>query len=289
VLLNVSGVNPIRTYLEDVPVRIFIDTDPAFTQVRHLSNEQAAHRAEQHNVFFSFAESLAEGGSRIPDDGFPWGATRQPVVLQAWPMSESPNEGALTTVMQWDSYPAVEYGGRRFGMKSESFQLISELPNRTTARLEIALGGVSAPRAELTQMGWRLTDPLAATRDPWTYQAYIRESRGEFGVAKHGYVASASGWFSERTACYLASGRPAVVQDTGFSRHIPCGEGLFTFVDLESALIAIDHLQSTYQKQCRAARDLAAEYFDSRKVLASLLEQSFSIRNEIPRKPHHAT
>jgi len=274
VLLNVSGVNPLHGALQEIPIRVLIDTDPVFTQVRHLLDRDAHERAAQHNVFFSFGELIELGESMVPDDGFHWQATRQPVVLDAWPVDDGPLAGPFTTVMQWDSYPATEFDGRRFGMKSESFHFVSDLPARVAVPLEIALGGRSAPRCELERGGWRLVDPLAVTRDPWTYQKYLRNSRGEFSVAKHGYVAGRSGWFSERSACYLASGRPAVVQDTGFSRHLPCGEGLWAFTDAETAIESLNQVNVDYRSQCRVARDMATQYFDSAKVLASLLERA---------------
>ena len=276
VLLNVSGVNPLRHWVREIPVRIYIDTDPVFTQVRHLTNDRSLYQAKQHNAFFTFAELVSRPDCNVPFDGFDWQATRQPVVLDAWPQRVPPETGFLTTVMQWDSYPAVEYGGQRFGMKSDSFRQYQELPERVSAQLEIALGGNSAPRGELVNLGWRLRDAIAVTRDPWTYQDYLSQSRGEFGVAKQGYVVSKSGWFSERTACYLASGRPAIVEDTGFSRIFPCGLGLLPFHDMDSAIHAIDHLQSKYRDHCEAACQLAKEYFDSTIVLTSLLERAFS-------------
>ena len=274
VLLNISGVNPLRSWLDRIPVRVLVDTDPVFTQIRHLNDRAARERAGQHSGFFSFGELIETSESNVPNDGFDWHATRQPVVLDAWPTSEGPADGRYTTVMQWDSYPAVEFNGKRYGMKGDSFELVQGLPGRVTHLLEIALGGRSAPRTELEQSGWRLVDPLAVTRDPWTYQQYVRGSRGEFSVAKHGYVVGRSGWFSERTACYLAMARPAIVQDTGFSRHLPCGAGLWAFHDADSAIEALDGVAADYPSQCRAARDVAAEYFDSRKVLQALLERS---------------
>jgi hypothetical protein len=276
ILINISGVNPIRNSLESIPVRVLIDTDPAFTQVRHLTNESARSRALQHTAFFSFGESIEDNQSTVPDDGFHWKATRQPIVLDAWPFDNGPLDGPFTTVMQWDSYPTVEFDGQRFGMKSDSFGAIADLPTRINIPLEIALGGHAAPRDQLKQQGWRLVDPLIVARDPWDYQKYLASSRGEFSVAKHGYVTSGSGWFSERSACYLATRRPAVVQDTGFSRHLPCGAGLWAFGDVDSAASALDTVQSNYARECRAARDLASEYFDSRTVLTSLIERSFA-------------
>ena len=282
VLINVSGVNPIRRWLESIPVRVLIDTDPVFTQIRHLNDQAARDRAAQYNAFFSFGELIETSDNSIPDDGLDWHATRQPVVLDAWPADEGAADGRFTTVMQWDSYPAIEFDGQRYGMKSESFDIVRRLPGRVKRPLEIALGGSSAPRQELQRLGWRLVDPLAVTRDPWTYQAYLHSSRGEFSVAKHGYIAGRSGWFSERTACYLATGRPAVVQDTGFSRHLPCGEGLWAFDTADSAKEALQQVDVNYRAQCRAARDLAAEYFDSRKVLPSLLERSATFAAKTP-------
>jgi hypothetical protein len=275
-LINVSGVNPVRSWHGNIPLRVLIDTDPVFTQVRHLTDAAARRRAIQHNAYFSFGELIGSEQSSVPDDGFPWQPTRQPVVLDAWPEMEPSCGGAYTTVMQWDSYLPVEFQGRRFGMKSESFDLVRDLPKRASAPLEIALGGAQAPRSKLEQFGWRLVDPLAVTRDPWTYQEYLQHSRGELSVAKQGYVASRCGWFSERTACYLASGRPAVVQNTGFSSIFPCGRGIWAFEDAESALEGICHVDADYLAQCRAAREFAVEYFDSRKVLEFLLERAMN-------------
>jgi hypothetical protein len=277
VLLNVSGVSPIRGWHENIPTRMLIDTDPVFTQVRHLSDPAARQRASRHNCFFSFGELIGSGQSSVPDDGFQWQPTRQPVVIDAWPLTQPPAGGALTTVMQWESYPAVEFAGQRYGLKSESFELIRDLPRRASVSLEIALGGQPAPRQKLAELGWRLTDPLAVTRDPWTYQQYLQQSRGEFSVAKQGYVGSRCGWFSERTACYLASGRPVIVQDTGFSELLPCGSGLLAFTDEESAIHAIAELEFDYLAQCSAAREIATEYFDSNNVLASLLERALNV------------
>jgi hypothetical protein len=276
VFLNVSGVNPVRAWLDRVPVRVFIDTDPAFTQIRHLTDEDARLRALQHNAFFTFGELIETPHSGIPDDGLSWQATRQPVVLDAWPPDVGPASGAFTTVMQWDSYRPIQFGDQHYGMKSESFDLVRDLPSRIALPLEIAMGGTSAPRAELEALGWRIVDPLTIARDPWKYQEYITKSRGEFSVAKHGYVVSRSGWFSERTACYLAMGRPAIVQETGFSKYLPCGSGLWAYDDKISAIEAIENVAANYQAECRAARELAMEFFDSRKVLGSLLERACS-------------
>jgi hypothetical protein len=277
VVLNVSGVNRIRSWHRQIPVRVLIDTDPIFTQIRHLKDAEAYARAAKHNAFFSFGELIHSSDSAIPNDGFDWHPTRQPVVLDAWPFSKGPTDRPFTTVMQWESYPAIEWNGQRFGMKGDSFSVLDDLPARVQSPLELALGGESAPRRELERAGWKIVDPLVVARDITSYQEYLRMSRGELSVAKHGYVAAQCGWFSERTACYLATGRPAVVQDTGFSRHLPCGAGLWSFNDAAAAAGAIENIDANYDAECRSARELAVAYFDSRKVLVSLLERAFDM------------
>jgi hypothetical protein len=274
VLINVSGANPVRPWMGGVPHRVYVDTDPIFEQIRQLTVPERRRRADAHNHFFTFGEAVAAGTADCPDDGWPWRATRQPIVLSAWPLVAGNPSGPFTTVMQWDSYPAPEYHGRRYGMKSESFQPYVDLPGALPeVRLQLALGSPHAPRSLLASHGWELRDPLETTRDPWTYQRYLRESAAEWSVAKHGYVAGRSGWFSERSAAYLASGRPVLAQDTGFSGWIETGTGLISFNDFEAAAEGARRIRSDYRRHSEAARDIAETYFDSSKVLTELLEQ----------------
>ena len=272
--LNISGANPVRPWLEDVPHRVFIDTDPAFEQVRQLTVERRAERAAKHNAFFTFGENFGLPSCRIPDDGLPWQATRQPVVLSQWPVTPVPERASLTSVMQWDSYEEREHDGVSYGMKSKSFGEFFDLPQRVDVPFRLALGSKSAPRDEMRARGWSLHDPLEATRDPWRYQGFLQESLGEFAIAKHGYVVSRSGWFSERTANYLACGRPVVAQDTGFSDWMETGEGVFAVRDVEGAAAAIDTILEDPGRHGAAARRVAERYFDSSEVLTSLLERA---------------
>lgn len=268
-LLNLSGVNPLRPWLLPIPARALVDTDPVFTQIRHLTDPAALAEALRHTAFCSFGEHGGRGA--IPDDGLPWQPTRQPIVLRAWPVTPGPAAGRWTTVMQWDSYAAREYGGVRYGMKGASFEPYLDLPRQAGPRFELALGSATAPRARLRRHGWSVRNPLRPTRDPWTYQRYLQRSRGEFSVAKHGYVAARSGWFSERSAAYLASGRPVVVQETGFSTWLRADRGVLPFNSPEQALGAIQAVERDYAAHCRAAREVAAEYFDARRVLPALI------------------
>lgn len=275
VVINLAGIHPLRPWLEGVPVRIYIDADPAFTQIRHLTDPRARDLAERHTAFFSFGEGIEQGTAEVPDDGLPWKATRQPIAVDAWPVTPARPGAPFTTVMQWDSYGSHEYGGRRYGMKSTSFDPYLRLPEATRAPLELAVGKLDpGARERLGEAGWRLADPQVVTRTPWTYQDYIGSSIGEFAVAKQGYVVSRSGWFSERSACYLASGRPAVVQDTGFSTLVPTGEGLLAFSTPEDARVAIERVRSDPLRHGRTAREIAEECFGAERVLSDLLERA---------------
>ncbi|HKE88056.1 MAG TPA: hypothetical protein VKB50_30075 [Vicinamibacterales bacterium] len=276
VVLNLSAVNPVRSWLEHVPVRVLVDTDPAFTQIRHLTNATARARAAAHTAFFSYGENIQHEDCAIPRDGFPWQPTRQPMVMDAWAPTPGPPRGPLSTVMLWDSYPSADFDGVHYGMKAESFDPYVDLPSHTRERFHLALGSSREPRERLAAHGWTILDPRVPTRDPWTYQDFIQRSKAEFSVAKHGYVVSRSGWFSERSAAYLASGRPVVVQDTGFSCWLDADAGVIPFRHVNEAIAAIDVLNASYERQCLAARALAEAYFDSSAVLTQLLERALA-------------
>jgi hypothetical protein len=273
IVLNVSAINPLREWFTNIPIRVLVDTDPAFVQIRHLTDPGARALAEKHNQFFTFGENINAENCSIPNDGFKWKTTRQPIALGAWKAYPGTSSARFSTVMQWDSYAPRVYQGRSFGMKSASFTSYWDLPTRTTAEIELAVGNVSAPRDDLRRRGWVVTNPLEVTRDLRCYQNYIASSAAEFSIAKHGYVSSNSGWFSERSAAYLASGRPVVTQNTGFSTWLPSGCGVLAFNNCDEAVGAIQEVRSRYDAHCNAARQLAEEYFDGRKVLSRLLDE----------------
>lgn len=284
-LINVSGVNVLRPWVARIPHRVLIDTDPVFMQVDILNDGPRRQFAESHTAFFTFGESFGLPGCTMPDDGLPWQPTRQPVLLDAWAPTPGRPDGRYTTVMLWDSYDVREWNGRTFGMKSQEMERVLDMPARCGPRFEMALGGPTAPHNRLAALGWHTADPLAITCDPWDYQAYIRQSKAEFSVAKHGYVASASGWFSERSASYMALGRPVVVQDTGFSRHLPTGEGLLAFTTLDEAVAAVGEIDAHYNRHVEAARAVIESHFDARQVLARLVEQALAPAKPTPTTP----
>lgn len=275
-LINVSGANPIRAWFERIPVRVLIDTDPGFTQIGRTQDADLRALAEQHTAFFTFGVNIPDGETNLPSDGFHWQSTRQPVVLAAWPATEGPLNGKFTTVMHWDSHVMVKFDGREYGMKARSFGPYMDFPKVVHPELEMALGGRQAPREKMRACGWNLENPLTITKDPWTYRDYIQRSKAEFSVAKHGFVVSQCGWFSERSANYLASGRPVIVQDTGFSSWLETGRGVLTFDSPDAAAAGIEEIEGRYEWHCRHAREVAQEYFDARKVLSALTFQAMS-------------
>ena len=276
--LNVTAwVNPLRPWLLDIPVRVFFDSDPGFTQILHLTDPAARSRALQHTVFLSFGENMYRPKCGIPDDGLPWQATRQPVFLDAWPVTPGLAQGKFRTVMSWDSYGAQNHDDIFYGMKSDSFRVYMDLPRTAGPILEVTVHRIAPPvLKQLRDNGWSLVHPGEPSRDLKAFQAYIQNSKAEFSVAKHGYVVSRSGWFGQRSATYLASGRPVVLQDTGFSDWLPTGLGVIAFTNPDEALAGIEEVSSRYNLHCRAAREIACEYFDSQKVLSGVVESAIT-------------
>lgn len=281
-LLNLSAVNPLRSWFDPIQTRVLIDTDPVFTQINHIQKYSAFSQAQQHTHYFSFGENIGSSACSIPDDGLPWSATRQPVVIDCWDTYKTDSvRDVFTSILQWDSYPERQFDGQRYGMKSRSFLPLMQLPTNTEATLELAIGSTNAPRQELNANGWQLRDPLSITKTPQSYREYIQHSKAEFSIAKHGYVATNSGWFSERSANYLASGRPVITQSTGFSRWLPSDKGVLSYTNPEQALEAIDMINTDYSAHCIAASEIAHSYFHHETVLSQLLNQVYT-QTEIP-------
>ncbi|HUQ47544.1 MAG TPA: glycosyltransferase [Gemmatimonadaceae bacterium] len=273
VVLNISGVNPLRDWTARAPVRVFVDTDPLFTQIRHLHDSTALARGRQHNAFVSFGENIGLSSCSVPDDGFSWSPTRQPIVLSRWKVKQAPPGAPFTTVMQWHSYASLEHEGNTYGTKAESFTPFTGLPHSTNVPLEIALGGKGAPGEELASHGWKIRNPLEVALSPWDYQDYIAGSKGEVTVAKDGYVTSNCGWFSERSAAYLASGRPVLTQETGFSGWLPTGKGVFSFRSRDELLSQLEEVVNDYDAHAKSARAVAEDFFDSDVVLKTLIDR----------------
>jgi hypothetical protein len=192
-------------------------------------------------------------------------------VLDLLPVRYTPEAELFTTIMSWNTRAPIVFDGEEYGQKDIEFWRIVSLPSRVGPVFELALGGVTAPREKIAAAGWRIADPRRVTATPWAYRDYIAQSRGEFSVAVNLEVKTRSGWFSDRTAAYLASGKPAIVQDTGFSEDLPCGDGLFAFRTIDDAVDAVRAIARDYKAHCVAARRIAEEYFDAAVVIAGIL------------------
>jgi hypothetical protein len=251
--------------------RIYVDTDPGFTQV-HIANghSELVSTVERCERLFTNGQLIGTSGCPIPIHGKNWQKTVFPVFLPHWPQVDDEKAANFTSIMQWHSYEEVIYEGVTYGNKNKEFPKFIDLPRLAKQPFFIALTG-GFPE-QIAEYGWEVASGWATTFTPAMYRKFIQESRAEFGVAKHGYVQMRSGWLSDRSVCYLASGRPILVQDTGQSDWLATREGLLTFRDVPEALHGIECINADYERHRRAARRLAEEYFAADKVLSSLLE-----------------
>jgi hypothetical protein len=272
-LLNVMGYLDDQDLLAASPLRVFLDIDPGFGQMwRELS---LADLFAGHDRFVSVGLNVGGEGCGVPDCGLRWIGTPPPVALDHWPAS--PGGTAFTTVASWRGpYDPVEYEGRVYGLRVHEFRRFAELPARTAARFELALSIDASEVSDLQRLaagGWTLLDPVAVAGDPFAYNRFIQGSAAEFTVAKGMYVDTRSGWFSDRSACYLASGKPVVAQETGFSARLPTGKGLISFTTPDEALSAVEDVRADPAGHRRAAREIAEEHLDASRVLPRLVDE----------------
>jgi hypothetical protein len=272
-LLNVMGYLEDRELLEEATRKVFLDIDPGYPQI--WREHGLADVLAGHDAYVTVGLNVGDETCTLPTCGLDWITTVQPVVLDLWPRRTGGD--AWTTVATWRGpYGVVEHAGRSYGSKVHEFRKVSELPRHVRAQLRIALDIDPAEPHDLARLrdaGWQLLDPGLEAGDELRYRSFVQHSRAEFSVAKPLYVESRSGWFSDRSACYLASGKPAVVQDTGAGDRLPTGDGLLTFTTPQEAIDAIDAVERDYDHHAEAARCLAEEHLDSDRVLTRLLEQ----------------
>ena len=255
-----------------------VDIDPGLFQF-WLSRGQLA--VPRHDVYFTIGETVGQAGGLIPDCGLSWVRTRPAVCLEAWPYAHDPRSRAMTTVSAWDGGDWVVDDEVHYeNTKRVSFLEFRELPRRTEQALELALflrtAADAAERELMERHGWRVRLSREVAGTPEDYRRYIRGSRGEFSCAKPSCMRFQNAWVSDRTLCYLASGKPVVLQDTGPSRFLPNGEGMFRFSTLEQAATALAAVNDDYERHCRAARALAETYFDATRVVRGILEAALA-------------
>ncbi len=276
--LNVTAAQELREEHLRIPRRIYVESDPVAAQIKlHHGDEETREALAGHDVHFSFGENFGNPDCRVPLSGFTWLPTRQPVVLDLWNRASEEGGREFTTIGTWRNKgkDVVFDGETYYWSKDREYRKILDLPRRRPGvRFELASGVESPDRETLLDHGWLLRDPVSVSRNLDAYRDYILRSRGEFSVAKDQNIRLRSGWFSDRSACYLAAGRPVINQETGFSNVLPTGRGLFAFETLDDILAAVDAIESDYAGHCRAAREIAEECFAAEKVLASLMARA---------------
>lgn len=276
-LVNISGHLNWGPLLDRCRLKLYVDIDPGFTQIWHALGEGDLG-LRHHDRLFTIGENIGQPGCPIPTGGLRWITTRQPVVLEQWPESSQADFDRFTTVASWRGpFGPLSWRGNSYGLKVHEFRKFIELPERSRRTFELALNihrDDIRDLRKLDQHGWRIVDPADVANGPLSFREYVQTSGAEFSVAQGVYVDTASGWFSDRTVRYLASAKPALVQDTGFARSFPTGRGLIAFTNMEEAVTGAHSIADNYQEHSRAARALAERYFDSDRVLTQFLEQA---------------
>jgi hypothetical protein len=276
-LVNITGHLTFEPLMRRLRRKAYVDLDPGFTQFWHAVGD-AGPRLDGHDYYFTVGENIGTPACSIPTGGIRWRPTRQPAVLDHWPVSREGDRSRFTTIATWRGpYGSVQYDGKTYGLKVHEFRKFIEMPGRTRPTFEIALDIHPDEEKDLKLLhhhAWQLVDPRVVAPDPTAFRHYVQGSGAEFSVAQGVYVDTHSGWFSDRTVRYLASGKPALVQDTGFGRNYPVGEGLVAFSTPEQAIAGAERIGRDYEKHCRAARALAEDYFDSDRVLGCLVEEA---------------
>jgi hypothetical protein len=274
--LNVTGAQEIRDEQRACKRRVYVESDPFASQVKVAKGDAGMIATlAAHDTLFTFGENLGAPDCGVPLEKFRWLPTRQPVALELWDHALPPGT-TYNTITTWHNRGKdLEYRGQTwYWTKDREFEKFLGLPRKCPARFELAATVDAKVKARLHLHGWQQTDSIEISKGTDRYRGYIQQARAEFTVARDQYVRPKTGWFSDRSACYLAAGRPVITQETGFSKFLPSGKGLFGFNNLDDILRAVDCIESDYEGNCRAARAIAAEYFAAEKVVASLMERA---------------
>lgn len=277
-LVNLCGTTRFREEHLACPIRIYLETDPVFEQIQLVQgNEKTLHFLNSHSHHFTYGENLGTPECPIPLEKYDWKKTRPPVVLDLWGPRPGPEGKVFSTVgTLYNVGKDITFRGERYSWsKHVTFTRFLDLPRRTNQRFELAVEiAKQEHRTLLETHGWEIMDPVSKSWDPDVYQEYLYASRGEFSVSKDLVVRTRCGWFSDRSVCYLAAGKPVICQDTGFGRNIPTGRGLFAFDTLEEAVDAVEKVNRDYALHCKAAWEIAQEFFDASKLLSAILKHA---------------
>lgn len=271
--LNVTAAQELREEHLAIPRRIYVESDPFPAQVKaDASDHRTREMLAAHDTHFTFGESVGTPSCTLPTAGIDWLPTRQPVATDLWHTDAAPTD-PFTTITTWHNKGKdLDYRGETYHWtKDREFLQVLDLPRHRPGTFELAVGADAEAERLLDEHGWRRRSSIGVSRDAGAYRAYIQGSRGEFTVARDQYVRPRTGWFSDRSACYLAAGRPVITQETGFSDHLPTGTGLFGWTTKDDVLAAVDAVAADYAKHSRAAREVADQYFAADRVVGSLM------------------
>ena len=254
--------------------RLFLDVDPGFTQISIANGDKGlAEGIARCERRFTLGQRVGAADCPIPTAGGPWLKTLPPVFLPEWPFAQS-EASHFTSILRWQGFREATYNGVSYGQRDKEFPSFLDLPRLTPQKFRIAQMGIEPKLLE--SHGWEVAPGEIISRTPASYRAFIQESRAEFSVPKNGYVKMRGGWFSDRSVCYLAAGRPVLIEDTGLSDWLPLGEGLVSFADLNEAAQAVNRINDDYERHRRAARRIAENIFPSDRVLPALLDMAMS-------------
>jgi hypothetical protein len=255
--------------------KVYVDIDPGFTQFWQ-ADPAIDFQVGGHDLYYTIGENIGTEACSIPTGGLDWRHTRPPVVLDLWPFVGDAERSPFTTIANWRGpFGPIQYNGNTYGLKVHEFRKFIELPKSCSHPFEMALKIHLDEVDDLDRLrrnNWKIIEPADVASDPADFRRYVQNSKAEFSVAQGVYVDTNSGWFSDRTAAYLASGKPALVQDTGFSDTYPVGDGLVPFRTMAEAVAGAERIARDYEEHCHAARQIAEEYFDSDKVLGRLID-----------------
>lgn len=262
------------TWLEEAAeagLRVLVDGEPGSTQMKMQSRLAAGQKLPDYDAYYTVGRNIGTEKSTAPTAGKQWCPLFHPVDVGLFSRQPVDADAPFTTVMNWKAHEPIEFNGVTYGQKDAEFGRFIDLPRLTASPLELAVSGKGVPIKRLMDSGWRVRNAHAVTTSCDSYWEYVRASKGEFSSCKNIFVMTNSGWFSDRSAAYLASGRPVVLQDTGFGTYLPCGRGLFAVRTVDEAAAAIDEINGDYERHSRGARDIAIEYLDAPRVLDSFL------------------
>jgi hypothetical protein len=270
-LINLSGSLQLKSVLGAVRRRMYVDLDPGYTQIWH-EQYGVDMNLHGHDVYVTVGLNLGNSDCPFPTCGIRWEKTLPPVVLDDW-TAERPAGNVYSTIAEWRGFGAIEWRGVWYGQKADEFRRLMALPGLVNVPLELCLfiHPDDPDRRELEESGWRLVSPYQHAMSTDSYRDYIFASRGEVTAVKQGYAIGRTGWFSDRAACYLAAGRPVIVQDTGIGTYVPTGTGLLSFADIDGAAEAINRVENDYSRHAAAAASFAGDFLHSDLVLGRLL------------------